>query len=61
MIDLDQLRTTLKAMNLSKIAEETGVPYGRIHRLTHTTTRPSFETVKAVVDYLESLKIVVDK
>ena len=57
MIELDELRNLLKTMNLTKLAEETGVQYGRIYRLCHTTAAPSYDTVKRVVDHLESLKL----
>jgi DNA-binding phage protein len=57
MIDLDELRKLLKTMNLTKIADETGVPYGRIWRLAHTEAEPSFDTVKRVAVHLESLKL----
>ena len=57
MIDLDELRKLLKTMNLTKISEETNIPYGRIWRLCHTTAEPSFATVKAVAEHLENLKL----
>lgn len=57
MIDLDELRKLLKTMNLTKISEETCVPYGRIWRLAHTEAEPSYDTVKRVADHIENLKL----
>ena len=58
MIDLDELRATLRDMNLTKVAEACDLPYGRVYRLVHRTDlSPRFETVRAVVDYLEDRKL----
>ena len=54
MLELEEIRRLLKDMNLSKVAEVTGVPYGRIWRLVHTAGSPSYETVRAMAQYLES-------
>jgi hypothetical protein len=58
MIDLDQVRTLLLDMNLSRVSEATGLPYGRIYRLTHRPEQqPSYETVSKVTAYLESRQL----
>ena len=55
MIELDELRTMLKAMNLVHVAKGSGVNYGRVYRLCHTDQQPSYDTVSKVVAYLESI------
>ena len=58
MIDLDEIRTLLKDMNLSRVAEATKLHYGRIYRLAHKPEQqPSFETVDKVAKYLESRQL----
>lgn len=57
MIDLDEIRRLLADMNLSRVAEATDLPYGRIWRLAHTERQPSFETVSRVAAYLESRQL----
>jgi len=58
MIDLDEIRRLLLDMNLSRVAEATGLPYGRIYRLTHRPEQmPSYETVSKVAAYLESRQL----
>jgi len=58
MIDLDDIRRLLLDMNLSRVAEATGLPYGRIYRLAHKPEQqPSYETVSKVAAYLESRQL----
>lgn len=57
MLNLDEIRTILRDMNLSRVAEVTKLPYGRVWRLAHTDRQPSFETVNKVAAYLESRQL----
>lgn len=57
MIELSEIRRLLADRNLSKVAEASGVPYGKVWRVMHTDTKPSYETVKALVAYLEDQQI----
>jgi DNA-binding phage protein len=58
MLELCEIRSALQDMNLAKVAEAAGLPYGRVYRLVHRPEHaPSFETVNKVVAYLESRKL----
>jgi len=57
MYELSELITLLKTMNLTKVAEAARVPYGRLYRMVHTDTAPSYDTVRRVSAYIESLKL----
>lgn len=57
MYELEEIRNTLKSMNLSKVAEELNIPYGRVWRIVYTDHAPKYETVKQIVEYLESKKL----
>lgn len=57
MLELSEIRTLLKDMNLTKVAEAAEVQYGKLWRLVHTDTQPSYDTVKRIVAYLEERQI----
>lgn len=57
MIELSEIRRLLADMNLAKVAEASGVPYGKVWRVVHTATKPSYETVTALVSYLEERQL----
>ena len=57
MIELAEIRRLLLDMNLSRVAEATGIAYGRVWRLVHTETKPSYETVSKIAAYLESRQL----
>ena len=54
MLELDEIRRQLADMNLAKVAQAIGVPYGRIWRIMHATNEPSYSTVVALTKYLEN-------
>jgi DNA-binding phage protein len=54
MIELDDLREKLKDRNLKMVAEGAGVHYNALYRLMNERARPSYETVKRLVQYLEA-------
>jgi len=55
MIDINELKTMLKAMNLMHVSKGSGVNYGRVWRMVHTDTQPSYDTVQKIVKYIESI------
>lgn len=57
MLDLEEIRVLLRDMNLVRVAEAAGIPYGRVYRLVHTERQPSYDTVKKIAEYLESRKL----
>ena len=57
MYELPDLIALLRTMNLIRVAEATGVPYGRIYRMVHTNSVPSYDTVKRVTEHIENLKL----
>jgi DNA-binding phage protein len=57
MYELTELITLLKTMNLTKVAEQSGVQYGRLYRMVHGNSGPSYDTVRRITTYIESLKL----
>lgn len=58
MWDLNEIRAALTDMNLVKVADAAGIPYGRVYRLVHRPEQaPSFETVNKIVAYLKSREL----
>lgn len=56
MLTVEQIKKMLEPMNLRAVSEASGVPYNTLYRLAKTDADPSYRTVKAVSDYLESRK-----
>lgn len=55
MLTLEQIRTALSDRNLSEVSRQTGMHYNVVYRAaTDRTQNPSYETVKALSDYLDS-------
>lgn len=58
MLELSEIRRLLADRNLSKVSEASGVTYGRLYRLMHTSeSAPSHDTVTKVIAYLEDQQI----
>ena len=54
MMTLDEIRTKLKDRKLSMVAEATGLSRQAVHNvITGRTPKPSFDTVRRLVEYLE--------
>lgn len=54
MLTLEQIRTALMDRNLSNVARNIGMHYNVVYRAaTDRTRNPSYDTVKALSDYLE--------
>ena len=56
MIEVEELRRKLKPFNLTAVAEEAGVDKHTLYRLMNERSRPSYETVKKLVEWLEGGK-----
>lgn len=54
MKTLEQIREALRPMRLTDVADATGVSYGAVWRLMQPGSKPSYQTVKAITDWLES-------
>lgn len=53
MLTLEQIRTALRDRNLSEVSRKIGIHYNVVYRAaTNRTQNPSYETVKALSDYL---------
>lgn len=53
MMTPDEVRSALKDRNLQKVAEGSKVAPATIYRFMNSASRPTYETVKALSDYLE--------
>lgn len=56
MLTIDQIRERLEHSNLKAVAEAVGIHYNTLYRLVKTDADPSYSTVKALSDYLQSWK-----
>lgn len=56
MITLEEIRERLKSRHskISKVAEESGLHPNAVYRLMREDSKPSYETVKKLSDYLEA-------
>jgi len=55
MLTLDDIRLALTDRNLSEVSRASGVHYNVVYRAaTDRTSNPTYETVKALSDYLEA-------
>lgn len=52
MMTLEQIKEKLKDRNLSAVADATGIHRNAIYRLVNGRSRPSYETVRRLVEYL---------
>lgn len=53
MLSLEQIRNALEDRNLSEVSRQIGLHYNVVYRAaTDRTQNPSYETVKALSDYL---------
>lgn len=53
MLNLDQIKTKLKPMNIQHVARETGIHANIIYRIMRDQKGASYETVKKLSDWLE--------
>jgi DNA-binding phage protein len=54
MMTADQVRDALKDRNIQKVADGSGVAAATIYRFMQPASRPAYETVKALSDYIEA-------
>ena len=53
MMTLGQIREALADLNLTRVAEATGVNYHTVARLANGSAEPGYETVRLIVLYLQ--------
>ena len=53
MLTLEQIKDRLAESNIRAVSEAAGVHYNAVYRLVNGATRPSYDTVKKLSDYLE--------
>lgn len=53
MLTIEQIKELLVDANLRRVAELSGVHEATIYRFMRENTNPSYQTVKALSDYLE--------
>ena len=53
MMTVEQIRKRLEDANLKRVAENAGVHPATLYRLMNEDSKPLYETVKALSDYLE--------
>lgn len=54
MMTPEQIKAELADRNLKKVAEASGVSPATLYRFMSSGARPTYETVKALSDYLEN-------
>lgn len=53
MIEIEELRQRLAPYNLTRVAEQSGVDKHTLYRLMNERSRPAYETVKRLVEWME--------
>ncbi len=56
MMTLEQVKTALEKYKLNRVAKEAGVDKHTLYRMMKENTKPSYETVKKISDWLEGEK-----
>jgi DNA-binding phage protein len=56
IIDIDELRRTLRVFNIQAVSRETGLSANAIYRFLRGGNRPSFDTVSRLQQYLKDFK-----
>lgn len=54
MLTIEQMRARLADRNLKTVADNIGVHEQTIYRIVNGTTKPSYETLAKLSDYLEA-------
>lgn len=54
MLTIEKIRAQTAGMKVSYLSEKTGLHYHTVRHALKPGTNPSYETVKALSDYLES-------
>ena len=58
MIELEELRRLLADLNLQKVAEASGISYGKLYRLKHVPEgQPAYDTVVKLANYFEERQL----
>ena len=58
MMTVEQIRKRLEDANLKRVAENAGVHPATLYRLMNEDSKPLYETVKALSDYLTHAEAV---
>lgn len=58
MMTVEQIRKRLEDANLKRVAENAGVHPATVYRLMNEDSKPLYETVKALSDYLTHAEAV---
>ena len=56
MLTLPEIKQRLEVMNLKAVADRAEVHHNAVYRLMKEGSKPSYETVKRLSDYLEGKK-----
>jgi len=56
MLTVEQIKKRLEHSNLKAVATATGVHFNTVYRFVKDGSQPSYKTVKALSDYLESMQ-----
>lgn len=54
MLEVEEIRSRLKNHNLSKVARAADVDKHTLYRLMNERSRPAYDTVKKLVEWMES-------
>lgn len=60
MMTVEQIKTRLKDANLKRIAQGAGVHPATVYRFMQEGSKPLYETVKSLSDYLSSQEAIVN-
>ena len=55
MLPLELIRSRLKNMTLTRVAEASGVTYGVVYNIHRGKSNPKYQSVKALSDYFTQL------
>ena len=60
MLTLEQIRNRLADANLKRVAENAGVHPATVYRLMHEDSKPLYETVELLSEYLTRQEVEVN-
>ena len=55
MIEIEELRQRLAPYNLTRVAEQSGVDKHTLYRLMNERSRPTYETVRKLIKWMEGV------
>lgn len=60
MLTLEQIKSRLADANLRRVAQNAGIHPATVYRFMNEDSRPLYETVKALSDYLQRQEAAVN-